>query len=168
MTTVLEFASPRRATGHPDPLLSASPARDSQADCAPISVLVADDTPNVLALLVALIGDHPLLEVTATADNGAAALSLAAQLRPQLVVLDVSMPVMHGLEAAARLRELYPEMRIVMTAADDDPGLRQAYLDVGADCCIRKFYFARQLPATVETLFPERRISPAEAARRRI
>ena len=168
MTTVLELALPRRATGHPDCLLSASPARGSQADCAPISVLVADDTPNVLDMLVAVIDVHPWLKVIATADNGAAALSRAAQLRPQLAVLDVSMPIMHGLEAAARLRELYPGMRIVMASADDDPDLQQACLDGGADCFIRKFDFARQLPAAVGTLFPEGRISPAEAAPGRI
>jgi len=135
---------------------------------AKLRVLVVDDTPNVLRLLVAVIEQHPSLTVVGTASDGASALSAAERLRPDLAVLDVFMPVMHGLDAAPRLRALQPSLRILMTSADDDADLQQACLDVGADAFLPKGNFSASLPGCLTSLFPADEILPKDLEHSRI
>jgi CheY-like chemotaxis protein len=65
-------------------------------------ILVADDNATIRKMLCRLFADHETLEICDEAVNGAEAVEMAAKLRPQLVILDLSMPVMNGIEAAAR------------------------------------------------------------------
>jgi DNA-binding NarL/FixJ family response regulator len=141
----------------------ATSLRPDHNDGRKIRVLVADDTPNMLLLLVAILEQDPAVIVAGTAADGAAALAAAAQLRPDLVVLDVSMPVMHGLEAATRLRTRQPSVRILMVSADNDEDLVQACLDAGADAFLFKGDFRAQLPACLASLFPPAQATAADA-----
>jgi CheY-like chemotaxis protein len=150
----IQFASHASASSMP----SANPAIPAAADteckaARSVRVLVVDDDPNVLRMLVAVLEQHDSLTVAGTAMDGSAGLRAAETLRPDLVVLDVSMPVMHGLEAAARLRSRYPAIKVLMTSADDDPDVAQACLDAGADAFARKAQFAQLLPSYLVSLF---------------
>lgn len=79
-----------------------------------IRILIADDHKLVRAGLAMLIGDIPGHEVIAQADDGCTALELATQLAPDLVLLDINMPGMSGLECLARLRTLLPDTHVLM------------------------------------------------------
>lgn len=106
-------------------------ARDVAANS--IRVLVADDDRSYLGSLRELIDKQPELEVVATAVDGIQAIELAEQLRPEAVVLDLHMPLLDGVSAAARLRHDHPSICLIALTGDDAPALHRAVLEAGAD-----------------------------------
>jgi two-component system, chemotaxis family, protein-glutamate methylesterase/glutaminase len=81
---------------------------------APIRILVVDDSVVIRKLLCETLAQDPALEVAGSASNGHIALAKIQQLHPDLVTLDVEMPVMNGLETLVELRKLYPKMPVIM------------------------------------------------------
>jgi len=96
-----------------------------------IRVLVADDHQQMLEYVCGLLSAD-YCEVVDAVTNGQAALDRALKLRPDVVVLDISMPVMNGIQAAKRLREANPDARIVFLTVDKDPDTCHAALQTGA------------------------------------
>lgn len=88
---------------------------------APIRVLIADDQRVVRDGLVLLLGLLPGIEVVGTASDGEEVMTLVANLRPDIVLMDLRMPRCDGVEATRRLRETHPEIKVVVltTYADD-------------------------------------------------
>jgi DNA-binding NarL/FixJ family response regulator len=99
---------------------------------APLRIVVADDQASVREGLVLLLGLLPGIEVVASAADGQQAIDLVAQHRPDAILLDLSMPVIDGIEATRQLTELHPGVAIVVltTYADDTSIL--AALSAGA------------------------------------
>lgn len=94
-----------------------------------VRVLLADDHTLVRAGLRKLLESIPDVEVVGEADDGLALLALAAQLRPNLVLTDIDMPGLNGLEATARLVKLQPETRVVILSMhQNEEYVRQALL----------------------------------------
>ena len=92
----------------------------------PLRILMVDDHPIVLAGLKALVRTDPDLEVAGEARDGRTALRLAASLRPDVVVLDLSIPEMNGADVAAALLAEQPTCRIlVMTVHEDRATVRR-------------------------------------------
>ena len=86
-----------------------------------IRILLVDDQRLMREGLRILLELEPGLEIVGEADNGKAALNAYEELRPDVVLMDVQMPGMNGVEATWRLRERWPEARIViLTTFDDD------------------------------------------------
>ncbi|HKD33644.1 MAG TPA: response regulator transcription factor [Gaiellaceae bacterium] len=98
-----------------------------------IRVLVADDDRPYLNSLRELIDRQPELEVVATAVDGLQAIELAEGLTPDAVVLDVHMPLLDGVSAAARLRRDHPSICLIALTGDDAPELHRAVREAGAD-----------------------------------
>jgi DNA-binding NarL/FixJ family response regulator len=73
-------------------------------------LLIADDNPSLRKALCRLFENHAFLEICAEAVNGREAVEKALAVKPDLIILDLSMPVMNGLEAARVLNELMPEV----------------------------------------------------------
>ena len=91
-----------------------------------LRVLLADDHALVRAGIRALLENIEGVTVVAEAANGNEAVALARQYRPEIVLLDISMPELNGLEACARIRREFPEMRAVILSmhADEEYVLR--------------------------------------------
>jgi two-component system chemotaxis response regulator CheB len=79
-----------------------------------IRILVVDDSVVIRKLLSDTLSGDPALEVVGTASDGRLALAKIGQLHPDLITLDVEMPVMNGLETLVELRKLYPKLPVVM------------------------------------------------------
>lgn len=82
---------------------------------SPVSVLVVDDSEDLRELLTMLIDFHgPQWQVVGTASHGREAVTVAVETQPDLVLLDVAMPVMDGMQALPLIREAVPEAVVVM------------------------------------------------------
>jgi DNA-binding NarL/FixJ family response regulator len=92
-----------------------------------LRVLLVDDQPLFRTALATLIDSQPDLSVAGQAENGLQAVELARELVPDLVLMDVEMPVMDGVEAARLIREQQPGVKLVMlTVAESDAHLFEA------------------------------------------
>jgi len=98
----------------------------------PIRVILADDHTLLRAGIRALLEDSPGVEVVAEAADGLRAFDLAMIHRPDVVLMDIAMPGLSGLEAAARLRQEAPEVKVlILSMHEDEAYVRRAVL-VGA------------------------------------
>ena len=97
-----------------------------------ISVLLVDDHAFVLKSLKYLIHTTDDIQVGATATNGVEAVSQASSQCPNVVVMDITMPLMNGIEAARQILVLCPHTRVVMLSMSDTAEYIHRALDVGA------------------------------------
>jgi len=111
-------------------------------DDHPIRVLVVDDQPLIREGIASLLAIEPGLEVVGVAGDGAQALALAEQTRPDVVLMDVRMPTVDGVTAAEALRRQRPDTRVLMLTTFDDEEYVLASLRAGA-----AGYLLKDLPA---------------------
>ncbi len=92
-----------------------------------ISVLLVDDHILFRDGLTSLLKEYPDLQVVGSAEDGAQAIELARQWLPDLILMDVQMPRLNGLEATRKIKAEMPDVRIVMlTMSEDDKDLYEA------------------------------------------
>ena len=126
-----------------------SPSEDSR-----IRVLIADDDQPFLESLQKLIDRQPELTVIGAAADGLAAIELADQLDPDAVVLDLHMPLLDGVSAAARLRRDHPSVCLIALTGDEEPALHRAVREAGADEVLLKTQLVEGLIERLSTLRP--------------
>ena len=103
-----------------------------------LRLLICDDAPEARGSLRASLAGQPGIEVVAEAENGEEAIALAAAHRPDVVLMDVQMPVLDGIAATRQIRELLPKARIVAYAGSDDADDVMAMMEAGADAyCVK-------------------------------
>ena len=93
-------------------------------------VVLADDQSEILQSARQILGNE--FRIVGTAENGAIAVELAARLSPDVLVLDISMPVQNGIEAACHLKELGSTTRVVFMTVNTEPEFVEAALFAGA------------------------------------
>jgi DNA-binding NarL/FixJ family response regulator len=96
-----------------------------------MKILIADDHPMIVDSLRCLLEDHGH-EVVATANNGATAVSAATSMKPDIALLDISMPVMNGIDATRKIIANAPGTKVVLLTGNDDERLFVTALDAGA------------------------------------
>jgi DNA-binding NarL/FixJ family response regulator len=117
-----------------------------------IRILLVDDHPVVRHGLRALLGLLPDWEVIDEAEDGSEALDKVQRLNPDVVVLDISMPKMGGLEACRLIRETAPKCEILILTQHDSPQMLREALDAGARGYVMKSHAARDLLDAVEAV----------------
>jgi DNA-binding NarL/FixJ family response regulator len=121
-----------------------------------IRILVVDDHPIVRQGLKTLLEGHAGWEVIGEASDGAEALEKAKDLTPDVMVLDVTMPRMNGLEACRLLRRQSPALEILFVTQHDSPQMMREALEAGARGYVVKSNAARDLLAAVEAVSQHR------------
>lgn len=124
---------------HPAPAIAASPdPHPSDGASGRIRVVLADDAADLRHLLRARLSKLPDVEVVAEAADGEEAVELVARLGPDVIVMDLSMPRLDGLQAAERLREEHPDVRVIVLSGYPTETMRGLALAAGAHAYIEK------------------------------
>jgi len=111
-----------------------------------VRTLVVDDSPELLEVFCALLALHPGIEIVGTARDGVEALQAWAELQPELVLMDVTMPQMDGITAAMLLAEMPEPPRVILMSSHD---LRENELESSAsraEAFVFKPQFRQQFP----------------------
>ena len=124
-----------------------------------IRVLIVDDSAVIRRLLSDLLKEDPHLEVVGMAGNGEQAIPKVQQLHPDVITLDMEMPVMDGMTALRQLRQAQgasrPDTPVIMVTAYAMSFDRQRFLDAGADGYVSKPIDAQALQAEIHRLLPQ-------------
>ena len=115
-----------------------------------IRILLAEDNPAVLRELVNLLVTE--FDVVATAENGQLALEHIRQDRPDVVVLDLEMPILNGIEVTGELNKVAPRPAVVICSVETDPEIVEAARKAGALGYVFKTRTARDLVAAVKSV----------------
>ncbi|MGH9354981.1 MAG: response regulator, partial [Terriglobia bacterium] len=117
-----------------------------------IRILLADDHELVRRGLRAILAVDPRYEICGEASNGREAIEKARQLEPDLVILDISMPELNGLEAAREIKKSVTHTEVLALTINDSEQLAQQLLNVGVRGYLLKSDAARDLIAGIESL----------------
>lgn len=116
------------------------------ASPSPHRVVLVDDTADIRTLLRIGFDLHPAFEVVGEAGDGRQAIEVCRTEQPDLVILDLRMPVMDGLAALPLLREACPAVRVILFSADASPADCERAVELGADECLCKSHAIPELP----------------------
>jgi two-component system, chemotaxis family, protein-glutamate methylesterase/glutaminase len=124
---------------------------------APVRILVVDDSVVICKLLCDALSKDPELEVVASAGDGRIALSKISQLHPDLITLDIEMPVMNGLETLAELRKFEPDLPVIIFSNLTERGASATLdaLSLGASDYVTKPNNSGSPAAAIETIRSE-------------
>jgi CheY-like chemotaxis protein len=117
------------------------------------TILVADDNPRIRKMLCQMFVAETRYEVCAEATNGREAIALALKHRPQLIIMDLSMPVMNGLEASRELKRLMPDVPIILFTQHSNGGAQMFGPDPPFDRVVSKDD-VKELMGHVRSLIP--------------
>ena len=115
-------------------------------------ILIADDNDGVRRGVAALLSSEAGWKVCGEARDGSEALRKARELLPDLILLDVSMPGMNGLEVARLLRQELPEAKILVISQHDPIHLLPRVLEVGGNACVDKSRLGTDLLAGIKSI----------------
>jgi DNA-binding NarL/FixJ family response regulator len=116
-----------------------------------ITVLLVDDNGFIRKSLRSLLEKEDDIKLVAMATNGIEAVEKASSYRPEVAVIDISMPLMDGIEATEHIREYCRLTRVIMLSAYDDPEYVQRALEVGAKGYVLKDVAGEELLEAIST-----------------
>jgi DNA-binding NarL/FixJ family response regulator len=99
-------------------------------------VLLVDDNAAVRTLVRKLFAVEADFEVAGEAENGREAVEKAVNLKPELVILDLAMPVMNGFEAARELRKVLPDTKIILFTVEEGSEVERMAREAGIDAIV--------------------------------
>lgn len=131
-----------------------------------LRILIADDHALLRDGLKALVNAEPSMEVVGEAETGRAAVEKARQLKPHVVLMDISMPDMNGAQATRRLKEALPTVKVLALTAHEDSSYLRHMLEAGAAGFLLKRAAADQLIQAIHSVAANvRYIDPAFAGK---
>ena len=124
-----------------------------------VRILVVDDYELFRQFVVGLLGKRPELQVVGETADGLEALQRAVELRPDLILLDIGLPNLSGIEVARRVRTLVPHAKILFFSVESSPDIVQEALTAGALAYVHKQRASDLLPAIDAVLAGKRFVS---------
>jgi DNA-binding NarL/FixJ family response regulator len=117
---------------------------------SPIRIVIADDNEMVRSSLSLFILSNPNFQLVGEAADGMEAIAVCTLQKPDLVLMDISMPVVDGIEATRIIRRRFPEMYILALSSINDNGKIERILDYGADSYVPKQISADELGEVIK------------------
>lgn len=133
-------------------------------DRQPIRVVVVDDHPILREGTRTFLERAPEVEAVAAAGDGASALALVAQHQPDVLLLDVHLPDMSGVEVTRRVREEFPGVAVLILTGYDDMGYARALLQLGVQGYLRKTVSGEEMLAAIRAVAEGRTVLISEMA----
>lgn len=123
----------------------------------PVRILVVDDFLPYRQFVSSILQERPGWQVTGEASDGLEAVQRAEELQPDLILLDIGLPKLNGIEAAGRIRNLAPQSKILFVSQESSADVVEEALRLGARGYILKAYAQRDLLAAVEAVLEGKR-----------
>ncbi len=120
-----------------------------------IRVLIIDDSPFIHKTIKKALADNEGIEVVGTAENGRIGLDMVESLKPDIVTLDVTMPVMDGLETAEEMAKAYPSVKVIMLSAMGDDDLVTKATSLGVKHFLTKPFESKDLQKAIFNVLRE-------------
>ncbi len=117
-----------------------------------IRIVLADDHQLVRAGFRALLEQRPGLEIIGEASNGHELLDLVRDTRPDVAIVDITMPSLNGIDATARLKREYPDTKVVIVSAHSEVTVAIRALRVGAQAYVVKDSTSSELSAALDSI----------------
>ena len=118
-----------------------------------IRVVVVDDSPDFLEVVCALLNLEDSIEVVRRAADGSGAIQAAADVHPDVILMDVQMPYMNGVTTALLLSQHFPEIKVILMSADESLQTRIACQSSGARAFVYKPAFREQFYKALEKAY---------------
>jgi DNA-binding NarL/FixJ family response regulator len=117
-----------------------------------IRILVVDDYEPFRRFVCSTLGERPGFQIVGEASDGLAGIRQAEELQPDLILLDIGLPTLNGMEAARRIRKLAPDAKIIIVSQESSADVVQEALSLGASGYVVKTRAATELLAAVEAV----------------
>ncbi len=143
------------------------PKRRRQNTAAPndaVHVLIVDDIDTVRSALSALMLAEDELECVGQAADGEEAVRLTEELQPNVVLMDLVMPGMNGIEATRIIRERWPQIKVIALTSHEDEQLVSGVRDAGAHAVLFKDMSADELAESIQSVHAGRPLPPRSGA----
>lgn len=114
-----------------------------------IRLLIIDDSPFIHKAIKKALADNEGIEVVGTAENGRIGLDMVGDLNPDIVTLDVTMPVMDGLETAEEMAKSHPSVKVIMLSAMGDDDLINRATSLGVRHFLTKPFESKDLQKAI-------------------
>jgi DNA-binding NarL/FixJ family response regulator len=114
-----------------------------------IKVLIVDDQELITASLAIVLGGEADIEIVGTAENGKVALELTKQLSPDVVLMDIHMPQMNGVEATGEIKRQFPSIKVMILTTFEELGYVRDALAAGAEGYLLKAIHPKDLAAGI-------------------
>jgi DNA-binding NarL/FixJ family response regulator len=121
----------------------------------PIRILLVDDHEMMRKGIRSLLKDERGWEVCCEAADGKEAIQNALEAKPDLILMDISMPTMNGIEATRQIRRSLPHAKIIILTMHDSPQIAEQARSAGANACLLKSDSPEHLRRTIATVLKE-------------
>ena len=121
----------------------------------PIKVAIADDHALFRAGVKTALSVRKDIEMIAEADNGMQLLNLLKHIEPDVILLDIQMPLMDGITTLPEIRKLYPEIKVIILSMHNDHSMISKLMEVGANSYLTKNSDSETIYQAIKTCFEQ-------------
>ena len=121
----------------------------------PIKVAIADDHALFRTGVKTSLSSHKDIQMVAEAENGMQLLNLLKHIKPDVILLDIHMPIMDGYTALPEIKKLYPDMKVIMLSMNNDPSIITRMMEIGANSYLTKESDSETIYHAIRTCFEQ-------------
>jgi DNA-binding NarL/FixJ family response regulator len=121
----------------------------------PIKVIIADDHVLFRAGVKSALSMHKNIKMIAEADNGLQLLSILKHVQPDVILLDIQMPIMDGITTLPEIKKLYPNIRVIMLTMHNDHSMISKLMELGANAYLTKNSDSEVIHEAVKTVYEQ-------------